>query len=110
MDNKCNEKGNEKDNNPKTSYTGNNQTNNIYNENKIQENEATLGIKNQNFNWFKYIWYLICCRSNNKMISYYENLRSSLISEENIIQNYLDIYKLLKINGIEKKDIFNSIK
>ena len=97
-------------NNPKTSYPSSSQTNNMNNENKVQENEGSLGIKNQNFNWFKYIWYLICCRSNDKMISYYENLRSSLISEENIIQNYLDIYKLLKINGIEKKDIFNSIK
>ena len=44
------------------------------------------------------------------MITYYENIRSSLISEENIIQNYLDIYQLLKINGIPKKDIFNTIK
>ena len=100
----------EKDNNPKTSYATNNQTNNISNENKIQENEGTLGINNQNFNWFKYIRYLICCGSNDKMISYYENIRESLISEENIIQNYLDIYKLLKINGIEKRDIFNNIK
>ena len=97
-------------NNPKTSYPSSSQTNNMNNENKVQENEGSLGIKNQNFNWFKYFWYLICCRSNDKMISYYENLRSSLISEENIIQNYLDIYKLLKINGIEKKDIFNNIK
>ena len=72
--------------------------------NRNEENkEEELPIKKQNFKWFKYIWYLICCRSNDKMISYYESIRSSLISEENIIQNYLDIYKLLKINGIPKK-------
>ena len=88
-----------------------NKTNNIYNnESKSQDNEEDLSLKKQNFNWFKYLWYLISCRSNDKMMSYYEDLRSSLISEENIIQSYLDIYKLLKINGIEKKDIFNSIK
>ena len=38
------------------------------------------------------------------MIKYYENIRESLISEENIIQNYLDIYELLKLNNIPKKD------
>ena len=72
-------------------------------ENKEENKEEELPIKKQNFKWFKYIWYLICCRSNDKMITYYESIRSSLISEENIIQNYLDIYKLLKINGIPKK-------
>ena len=108
--NEMNNKYYEISNNPKTSYPSSSQTNNMNNENKVQENEGSLGIKNRNFNWFKYIWYLICCRSNDKTISYYENLRSTLISEENIIQNYLDIYQLLKINGIEKKDIFNNIK
>ena len=48
-------------------------------------------MKKKKFNWFKYIWYLICCGSNDKNIKYYENIRSSLISEENLIQNYLDI-------------------
>ena len=48
---------------------------------------------------------MICCGSNNKKIRYYENIRETLISEENIIQNYLDIYNLLKINNIPKKDI-----
>ena len=86
-----------------------NRTNNIHKENKNQENLEELAIKKHNFKYYKYIWYLISCKSNNKLFSYFENLRTSLISEENIIQNYLDIYKLLKINGIEKKDIFNNI-
>ena len=30
-----------------------------------------------------------------------------MISEENIIQIYIDIYNLLKIDGINKKSIFN---
>ena len=50
---------------------------------------------------------MICCGTNDKKISYYENVRTSLISEENIIQSYLDIYQLLKVNNIEKKSIFN---
>ena len=95
--------------NRKVSFRSNN-PNNIYNRKINQDIQEQLPIKKQNFKWLKYIWYLICCRSNDKVITYFENLRASLISEENIIQNYLDIYKLLKINGIEKKDIFNNIK
>ena len=109
--NKENNKNDEKviNYNRKISYRSNN-PNNIYNRNINQDIQDQLPIKKQNFSWFKYIWYLICCRSNDKIITYFENLRASLISEENIIQNYLDIYKLLKINGVEKKDIFNNIK
>ena len=78
-------------------------------EKKCEKEEDQLPLKRYNFNWFKYIWYLICCGSNDSKINYIENIRNSLISEENIIQNYLDIYKLLKINGVQKKDIINNI-
>ena len=74
---------------------------------KNEDNKEDLKIKKQNFNWFKYMWYLICCCSNNKIIQHYEHIRESLISEENIIQNYIDIYNLLKIGGIEQKSIIN---
>jgi len=60
-------------------------------------------IKKQNFNWFQYIRYLVCCQKNSPQISYYEDLRLKLISEENIIQSYLDIYLLLKANDLSKK-------
>ena len=62
-------------------------------------------LERQNFNWFKYIWYLICCGTNDKKISYYEDFRAKLISEENIIQSYLDVYKLLKTNNLPKISI-----
>ena len=62
-------------------------------------------IEKQNFNWFKFIGYIICCGRNNKKIAYYEEFRAKLISEENIIQNYLDIYKLLKVSNIKKTDL-----
>lgn len=52
-------------------------------------------IEKQNFTWLNYIRYLIFCGKNNSGISYYENFRAKLISEENIIQSYLDVYKLL---------------
>jgi hypothetical protein len=62
-------------------------------------------IEKQNFNWFKFIGYLICCGRNDKKMAYYEEFRAKLISEENIIQNYLDIYKLLKVSNIKKTDL-----
>jgi len=57
-----------------------------------EENEYKP-IEKQNFNWCNYLGYLICCEKNNKNITYYKEFRARLISEENIIQNYMDIYK-----------------
>ena len=56
----------------------------------------------QNFNWFSYIKYMVLCGKNNPKISFYEDFRTKLISEENIIQNYIDIYNLLDVNKIRK--------
>ena len=75
---------------------------------KNRENKEETSIKKQNFNWCKYLWFLISCGTSDKTIEYFEDTRASLISEENIIQSYLDVYKLLKLNGIPKKDIFNN--
>ena len=64
-------------------------------------------LEKQNFNWCKFLGYLICCGRNDKNLSYYEEFRSKLISEENIIQNYMDTYKLLKACNIKKTDLIN---
>ena len=56
----------------------------------------------QNFNWFSYIKYMVLCGKNNPKISFYEDFRTKLISKENIIQNYIDIYNLLDVNKIRK--------
>ena len=64
-------------------------------------------LEKQNFHWCKFLGYLICCGRNNEKMKYYEDFRAKLISEENIIQNYLDTYKLLKHCDI-KKTVFNS--
>ena len=61
-------------------------------------------LEKQNFNWCKYLGYLICCGRNDKQMTYYEEFRAKLISEENIIQNYMDTYKLLKACNIQKSD------
>ena len=64
-------------------------------------------LEKQNFHWCKFLGYLICCGRNDPKIKYYEEFRAKLISEENIIQNYLDTYKLLKHCNI-KKTAFSS--
>ena len=53
-------------------------------------------IEKQNFNFCKYILFLIHFWNKDHKIFYYENFRAKIISEENIIQSYLDIYKLLE--------------
>ena len=63
-------------------------------------------INKQNFKWFKYLLYLITFGRSDVKIAYYESFRAKLISEENIIQNYLDTYKLLKLNNLPTKDLF----
>ena len=55
----------------------------------------------------KYISYLIYCRRNNPKFSYIESLRAKLISEENILQIYVDLLRILKIHGINKTSLFN---
>ena len=74
-------------------------------DNDKTEGESVLSKKpneKQNFNWFSYIKYIVLCGKNNPYISYYEDFRAKLISEENIIQNYIDIYNLLDVNKIRK--------
>jgi hypothetical protein len=46
--------------------------------------------------------FIICCGRNNSKIQYYDDFRKQIISEENILQYHLDIYKLLKACNIEK--------
>ena len=69
--------------------------------------EELKPIQKQNFTWIRYFWYFISCFRNDKKIEYYESFRERLISEENIIQSYLDIYGLLKLNNIPRKSILD---
>ena len=62
------------------------------------------------FNFCKYFGYLICCKRNNKTISYYENFRKQIISEENIINNYFNIYNLLEASKIRKDKYDENVK
>ena len=50
----------------------------------------------------KYLGYLFTCGKSSPDISYFVNLREQIISEENMVQSYFDIYNLLKINKIDR--------
>ena len=83
-----------------------NETNNIIFTNKEltnkKENEENQTIAKQNFTYFEYIKYIICCKKNNIKMLYYEDLRHNIISEENLLQYYIDIYQLLKVCKIDQ--------
>ena len=75
-------------------------TNGLTTEKKDDDNKP---LEKQKFSYFAYIKYIICCGKNNPKISYYEEFRNEIISEENMVQYHLDIYKLLKACNIENK-------
>ena len=56
--------------------------------------------ENDYFSCFSYFFYICFCKRVNSNIKYYEELRRLIISEECMIQNYLNIYKLLEIQNI----------
>ena len=70
-----------------------------------KKDEDNKSLERHNFHWCKYLGYLICCGRNNKRMTYYEEFRAKLISEENIIKNYMDTYKLLKVCNIQKTEL-----
>ena len=75
--------------------------------NEKKDDSEHKPLEKKNFNWFKYLGYLICCGRTDKSLTYYEEFRAKIISEENMIQNYIDIYKLLKACNIKKIDLIN---
>ena len=74
--------------------------------------DKNMPITKQNFTWFNYIYYSFilsfCWKSINPKIYFYENFRRQIISEENMIQNHLNIYKLIKHCKLEYFDPFSN--
>ena len=56
--------------------------------------------KKDHFNCWSYLLYLIFCKQFNSKVRYYEDLRRLIISEECMLENYFNIYKLLEANHI----------
>ena len=74
---------------------------------QLETNKKTIEyepIETQNLSFLKYLYILIC--NNNPKINYYENLRAQLISEENMIQNHININNLLRFCQLENIDPF----
>ena len=73
---------------------------------KITDKNSESDENNDNdkeFKFCKYLGYMICCKRKNKTLNYYEHFRIKIISEENIINNYFDVYNLLD-SKIRKDD------
>ena len=73
---------------------------------KITDKNSESEENNDNdkeFKFCKYLGYMICCKRKNKTLNYYEHFRIKIISEENIIKNYFDVYNLLD-SKIRKDD------
>ena len=62
--------------------------------------------KKHNFTWLNFILYFISFKSKNDKMKFYEKFRAQILSEENCLQNSLDIYKLLKFCNIQKTNLF----
>ena len=73
---------------------------------KIDKEEKYKPITKQNFSWCNYFYYVLSCKSKNQKITYYQTFRKEVISEENLIQNHINIFKLLKVCNIKNLDPF----
>jgi hypothetical protein len=74
--------------------------------NSIKPSYSPGGLLNKakthnNFCWCQYIWYMICCGTSNKNITYYEKFRQKMLSEENIIISNYNLYKLISLLGLD---------
>ena len=59
-------------------------------------------IKKQNFSWCSYILYMIFLKNKNHKIKFFENFRAQILSEESLMQNNLDVYKLFEYFNIKR--------
>ncbi len=59
--------------------------------------------KDEEFGWCQFFFYLTHLKRSNPKIRYYEELREQIISEENLFQNYINTYNLLKMNKMAFK-------
>jgi hypothetical protein len=59
-------------------------------------------IKKEKFSWISYILYVVLFKRKNPKIKFYENFRAKVLSEENLMQNSYDLYKLLELCNLKK--------
>ena len=91
----------------KSKLSESNDLNLLYNDKFENEENFNIPTKKQNFSWFTYIRYIISWQKNNPIISYYEDFRANILSEESIIKNHLELNKLFIF--LKKKNIYEGI-
>ena len=90
------------------------------NENKNTDNMSNKNMKEENFfTFWNYTLYIFTFGKKNNKFEIYDKFRSKILSEENLVENYLNIYNLLKAtkkmeyfkeqNTFKKKDLLNLI-
>jgi len=79
-----------------------NENENYMSEYNEQKKEGETNMKS-NLSFCKYFGYLFTCGKSSPDISYFVNLREQIISEENMVQSYFDVYNLLKINKVDRQ-------
>ena len=67
----------------------------------VNNKKNEIVINKHNLTFLKYVLYLINPKYKNQKITFYKNFRIHIISEENLIQNYFDIYRLIKVCKVE---------
>ena len=79
---------------------------NLQNKRSKKKDHSDKSLKKNNFTWFNYFCYLAFFKKYNPKIKYLEDIRAQIISEENLLQNYSDIYKLLKFCNIKNHNYY----
>ena len=69
---------------------------------KINELEIVKGKNKNELNFRKFLYYIICCCKNNKMMSYIEELRFKILSEETVVRSYLNLKEMNKLSEFVK--------
>ena len=73
---------------------------------KINDIKAIKKITNKynksEFNFCKFLSYIICCTRNNQKMNYVEGLRFKILSEETVVKNYLYLLKMDKLSEFIK--------
>ena len=72
-------------------------TNSIYNDQSTDKKKGNIIIS-----YCSYIKYLFFFKKKDSKISYYEDFRNQIISEENLLKYHMDIYQLLKFSNIKQ--------
>ena len=101
--------------NPSYFRKNNNLKNDIDNSNKYFNEKDNIGdIKNisdncnndkcnkNEFNFWKFLSYIVSCCKNNEKMNYIEELRYKILSEETIVQNYLILKEVNKLSEFIK--------